>query len=278
MAVSMNQLDFPETDYAAITQSVHDQAVETVIAQMRADVSFPFTLETFAEMANYSPFHFARLFRQTVGSPPGEFLAALRFEKAKQLILRTDMSITDVCFEVGFSSLGTFSARFKHLVGLSPVELRTMPELLAERLADLDNLGMSKVARKRKGINLCGEVTSPRNDSGHLFIGLFPAAIPQSSPVSGNRIPGPGVFTLPNVPFGSYRLLAAMFPLSADPLDHLLPGNRLQVGSDPKPVVVSPDEPPRLLSLELRTAQPTDPPILTALAPMVLGLKSSLSA
>jgi AraC-like DNA-binding protein len=252
------------------TRADHEFAVETVIASMRADVSYPYTLDTFAEMANYSPYHFARLFRDTVGIPPGEFLAALRFDRAKELILRTDASITDICFDIGFSSLGTFSARFKHLVGLSPNELRTMPEWLAPRLPALANPEREKPIGT--GVAMDGQVTAPVPASGHLYIGLFPAAIPQSKPVSGTRTAGPGPFTLRDIPPGAYRLMAALFPVSNDPLVHLLPGSSLLVGVDPRPVVAIPNTRHRPLHIALRPLAPTDPPILTALAPMALSL------
>lgn len=259
-----------ESPFATQTRSDHDFAVETVIGQMRADVSYPFTLDIFAEMANYSPFHFARLFRQTIGVPPGEFLAALRFERAKHLILRTEANITDICFDVGFSSLGTFSARFKHLVGISPAELRTMPEQLASRLPDLGPCLRS--APTGTGFVVSGTVTSPMPCAGHLFIGLFPTAIPQSAPVAGTVMAGPGPFVLHDVRPGTYRLLAALFPPGDDPFTHLLPGDSLQVGADPWPVVVSPDVDSRPLHAELRRPSPTDPPILSALAPKVLNI------
>lgn len=252
------------------TRADHEFAVETVIGSMRADVGYPYTLDTFAEMANYSPFHFARMFRNMVGIPPGEFLAALRFDRAKELILRTDQSITDICFEVGFSSLGTFSSRFKHLVGVSPNDLRTMPEWLAARLPELANAEPAKPVGD--GATMGGLVTSAVPATGHLYIGLFPAAIPQSKPVSGTRTSGPGPFTLHDVPPGAYRLMAALFPNSSDPLVHLLPGTSLLVGVDPRPVVVIPNTVHRELHLRLRPLSPTDPPILTALAPMALSL------
>lgn len=260
------------------TQADHGFAVETVIGQMRADVSYPYTLDAFAEMANYSPFHFARLFRNRVGIPPGEFLAALRFERAKELILRTDQSITDICFDVGFSSLGTFSTRFKHLVGLSPNDLRSMPEWLAPRLPALAEPERPKPLGP--GISMDGHITSlvPVPAAGHLYIGLFPAAIPQSMPISGTRTTGPGPFTLHDIPPGTYRLMAALFPASDDPLVHLLPGSSLLVGVAPRPVEATRDADHRPLHLALRPLAPTDPPILTALAPIALRRQGELMA
>lgn len=270
MVTLIRNPELVESSFATQTRCDHDFAVDTVIGQMRADVSYPFTLDIFAEMANYSPFHFARLFRQSIGVPPGEFLAALRFERAKQLILRTDASITDICFDVGFSSLGTFSARFKHLVGIGPAELRAMPELLASRLPGLGPCTQS--APTGTGFVVTGTVTAPVPCAGHLFIGLFATAIPQSAPVAGTLTAGPGPFVLHGVPAGTWRLLAALFPLGDDPFTHLLPGDSLRVGADPWPVVVSPDVDPRPLHVELRRPSPTDPPILSALAPKVLNM------
>ncbi len=261
------------SSYGAQTRADHEFAVETVIGSMRADVSYPYTLDIFAEMANYSPFHFARMFRDAVGIPPGEFLAAIRFERAKELILRTDSSITDICFDVGFSSLGTFSARFKHLVGIGPAELRAMPEWLSDRLPALANPEPPKPAGT--GVAMGGHVTSLLPATGHLYIGLFPAAIPQSMPVSGTRTAGPGPFALNDIPPGAYRLMAALFPNSPDPLVHLLPGSSLLVAIDPRPVVAIPNTHHRRLHLELRPLAPTDPPILTALAPIALNLQAN---
>lgn len=253
-------------------QEGHGRAVEHVVREMRANLNLPYTLDDFAEMANYSPFHFARLFRTVVGVPPGEFLAALRFERAKQLILTTEGSITEICFDVGFSSLGTFSSRFKYLVGRSPAELRTMPERLHYHLGGLEPC-LANGARSAGGNVVRGSILSTQPRKGHVFIGLFPTAIPQSSPVAGTLTGGPGPFRLTGVKPGTYRLLAAQFPLGDDPLAHLLPGSsQLLCGADPAPVVVHRDGTCRPLRLELRLPNVLDPPILSALAPAVLGL------
>jgi AraC family transcriptional regulator len=269
--VTIIQRHSPRPPEFTPVQQGHNLAVERVISTMRDDVSYPYTLDTFAEIANYSPYHFARMFRSVVGVPPGEFLAALRFEQAKHLILHTDASITEICMEVGFASLGTFSARFKQLVGRSPAELRELPEALSDRLPQLTPcLGQRQV--RTGGQTLHGTILSTAPRKGHLFVGLFPSAIPQAAPVAGTLVGGPGPFRVANVPQGTYRILAAQFPFGVDPLVHLLPDASLLVGSDLRPITVAAGTPPRLARVELRPRVPTDPPILTVLAPSLLGL------
>jgi transcriptional regulator GlxA family with amidase domain len=65
-----------------------------------------------------------RTFREAFGETPKEFHTRLRLERAKHLLTFTPRSVTDVCFDVGFSSLGTFSTLFKRQVGLSPKDFR----------------------------------------------------------------------------------------------------------------------------------------------------------
>ena len=77
-----------------------------------------------AEEAGLSPWYLLRSFRATFGETPKEFLTRLRLEQAKHLLTVTDRPVTEVCFDVGFSSLGTFSLLFKRHVGLSPREYR----------------------------------------------------------------------------------------------------------------------------------------------------------
>lgn len=82
------------------------------------------TLEQAAQYAHSSPFHFHRLFTRAFGQTPHEFLTHLRIDEAKRLLAQENDSVTDVCFTVGYSSLGTFSSRFRALVGQSPSEYR----------------------------------------------------------------------------------------------------------------------------------------------------------
>src|SRR5213080_3436753 len=107
-----------------VTHAAHTQAVERVIQTMHTQLHEVLTLEDLASVACLSPSHFTRVFRRLIGIPPGEFLSALRLQAARRLLLTTSLSVTDICFEVGYNSIGSFTSRFTHLVGLSPRLLR----------------------------------------------------------------------------------------------------------------------------------------------------------
>ena|ERR1700732_217646 len=82
------------------------------------------TLEKAAREACLSPFHFNRLFAQAFRETPHEFITRMRIEEAKKLLLSENHSVTDICFDVGYQSLGSFSVRFRTLTGLSPAAFR----------------------------------------------------------------------------------------------------------------------------------------------------------
>src|SRR5581483_7180196 len=81
-------------------------------------------LEFAAREACLSPFHFQRLFVRAFGESPHSFLTRRRMERAKQLLLEGHLPVTDVCLEVGYTSMGTFSSRFSALTGQSPTQFR----------------------------------------------------------------------------------------------------------------------------------------------------------
>ncbi len=80
----------------------------------------PLDVESLARGAHMSAGHLSREFRRAYGEPPYTYLMTRRIERAMALLRRGDMSVTEVCFAVGCSSLGTFSTRFTELVGVSP--------------------------------------------------------------------------------------------------------------------------------------------------------------
>jgi AraC-like DNA-binding protein len=77
-------------------------------------------LDQLAALAGISKFHFQRTFKATYGISPAEYLSRRRLERAQDLLRATNLTVTEVCHAVGFSSLGSFSARFRELVGESP--------------------------------------------------------------------------------------------------------------------------------------------------------------
>lgn len=91
---------------------------------MRYAYGRPVALPDVAARANLSAFHFLRVYKRAYGETPHEFLTRLRIERAKTLLARGSHNVTEACFEVGFSSLGSFSSLFAGRVGLSPSEYR----------------------------------------------------------------------------------------------------------------------------------------------------------
>jgi AraC-like DNA-binding protein len=84
------------------------------------DHALPLDVEALARGAHMSAGHLSREFRRAYGESPYAYLMTRRIERAMALLRRGDLSVTDVCFAVGCSSLGTFSTRFTELVGMSP--------------------------------------------------------------------------------------------------------------------------------------------------------------
>ena len=91
---------------------------------MDRDYARPLDVPAMARAALMSPAHFSRQFRAAYGETPYGYLMTRRIERAKALLRRGDRSVTDVCLEVGCTSLGSFSARFTELVGETPSAYR----------------------------------------------------------------------------------------------------------------------------------------------------------
>lgn len=82
--------------------------------------SEPLDLDTLAGIAGLSKYHFLRLFRATYDRTPAAYLSERRVERAQDLLRTSNLSVTEVCFAVGFSSVGSFSSRFRDLTGETP--------------------------------------------------------------------------------------------------------------------------------------------------------------
>lgn len=84
----------------------------------------PLDVEALARAANMSAGHLSREFRRAYGESPYSYLMTRRIERAMTMLRHTDLSVTEICFAVGCSSLGTFSTRFTQLVGVPPSAYR----------------------------------------------------------------------------------------------------------------------------------------------------------
>ncbi len=84
----------------------------------------PLDIPALARIAGVSEFHFIRSFRATFGETPHRYLQRRRVERSMFLLRETSRSVTDICFEVGFGSLGTFSRTFCQIVGDTPTAYR----------------------------------------------------------------------------------------------------------------------------------------------------------
>jgi AraC-like DNA-binding protein len=88
------------------------------------DYAQPVAIPALAAGAGYSREHFIRAFRSAYGETPGRYRTRRRIERACELLRSANLTVTEICFLVGFSSLGTFSARFAEETGMSPTRYR----------------------------------------------------------------------------------------------------------------------------------------------------------
>ncbi|MGH3503433.1 MAG: helix-turn-helix transcriptional regulator [Nocardioidaceae bacterium] len=110
---------------------------------MDREYARPLDVEALARGVQVSAGHLSREFRRAYGEPPYAYLMTRRIERAMALLRRGDLSVTEACFEVGCSSLGTFSTRFTELVGVPPSVYRReamrategMPPRVAKQVA-----------------------------------------------------------------------------------------------------------------------------------------------
>jgi AraC family transcriptional regulator len=244
------------------------EAVERVISVMRERWYEPLSLRDMAKIALLSPYHFNRVFRLVTGVTPCRFLSALRMEAAKRLLVTTQFTVSDICFGVGFNSLGSFTRDFRNLVGLPPSSFRRLSHYntvcCPESLRDLDADPCRDIAA---GDVLPGQIYAPDDFTGVVFVGIFTAPIPQGRPVACTLLSAPGAYRIAHVPDGEYYLFAAAFPKSEEPLAYLLPDQTsLYVGAGHDRLhVVDGDMVGDATDVKLRPLRSTDPPILIAL-------------
>lgn len=258
------------------------EAIDRVIGTMRQCLDEPLTLQDMATIAQLSPSHFNRSFRNLVGIPPVKFQAALRMQAAKRLLVTTDISVTEICFMVGYNSVGTFTTSFTELVGLSPSQLRTLTRLPCMEYARSFEPGMfCDEATSLSGATVQGAVTTPKLFRGLILAGLFDTPLPEHRPVACTIVSEARSYQIHHVPRGTYHLLVAAFNPASGELAELLQDTPVLVGTATATIATSASRAPINVNVRLRPAQSIDPPILVALSSLlhqrVKQLKGSLS-
>jgi AraC-like DNA-binding protein len=109
-----------------VTRAVEELNRRMLRARDAIDRAYAQTLDipSLAQVAHVSEAHFIRTFRATFGETPHRYLQRRRVERAMFMLRETGRSITDICLEVGFTSLGTFSRTFSEIVGVNPTDYR----------------------------------------------------------------------------------------------------------------------------------------------------------
>jgi AraC-like DNA-binding protein len=244
---------------------VQDPVVRAT-ALIRERFAEPLTLDDIAEAAIMSKFHFSRLFRQTTGISPGRFLTAVRLHEAKELLLTSSISVVDISYLIGYTSLGTFTTRFTECVGVSPGKFRRLAEI-----GLLKSITASGTAPGRPSGSIAGSVrVDPETTSGPIFVGIFDRPLPQGRPSACLVVPGIGQWLIDPVPEGTWFVLAVSLHLAAT---HCPPRSRIH-----HPVLVGAGGPIHVrpgslcsVDLKLHAPRPIDPPILLNL-PLLLNL------
>ena len=137
--------------HGASTQHLRDLArLRRVRDRIDREYERPLDVEALARGVHMSAGHLSREFRLAYGESPYSYLMTRRIERAMALLRRGDLSVTEVCFAVGCSSLGTFSSRFTELVGMPPSTYRRHEARATEGMAPCVAKQVTRPIRKRE--------------------------------------------------------------------------------------------------------------------------------
>ncbi len=240
--------------------------IDAAIAYIHQHIYDPLPLSRLANYVAYSPFHFTRIFKERIGLSPLYYISSLRLQKAKDLLLRTNLSVRDIGMEIGQQSLGTFTTRFAGRVGLSPAHFRNSAQHADDPIRSLRALDdwstwiptFSNLAR------IEGTIDAAVPFEGVVLIGLFAKPIPEGYPLYGTLLSSLGEFRFSDVQPGTYYLMATSVPWGMQSMDFLLPHHTLRTRSK-IPIVVGPDFLVPHQRITLHAPRPDDPPILISL-------------
>lgn len=243
------------------------RAVLRSIGTMRDDLGYEHSLRSLARSAWLSPFHFHRIFQKVTDSTPARFLAAWRMAEAKRLLVYSQASVTDICMQIGYSSLGTFTSQFTRMVGVSPGRFRRLVGAAADRPFQDVLAGLAARAAPPARPQVTVTVSDGPEEPALAAVGMFVSGIPQRRPVACAVLPAPGSGVLGDLPDGEYHPLAMCFPADVTIGEAVATAepDRSFVAAGDRPVVVAGGRAdPASVQLRLRPRRDTDPPLVLA--------------
>jgi hypothetical protein len=190
------------------------------------------------------------------GTSPRRFLSAVRLHKAKNLLLETSTTVTNISYDVGYNSLGSFISRFTKSVGISPARYRT----LSQSGIPVVSTPSPRDPRRRESVH--GSLRLPRTDVPiRVYVGAFESMIAQGRPIACDILDTPRAYRLAGVPDGEWFIRAiAVATSNIDPR----PWHRQPLFvSRQTPVTVS--GAPAVVHVDMRPVCPVDLPVLLAL-------------
>lgn len=253
---------------------MRDSSLCEFIRRMRAEPAAEFQTKEAAADFDVTPFVFIRAFKKLTGLSPQRFRAALRIELAKRLLVDTDRPVTEISFDAGYNSLGTFVRTFTLLVGISPTQLRR----LSRGAAPDDLFGNLSAISARQGTTFVSASLEAPPPGKLLAAGLFPQGMPSGLPYDGCIVdPTAPEFRLvwPEGRRRAYLLAAAVEAFS---LHDAWAGRlgALDVCKISLPTPPLPDGGTRI-RLRLRPLAGSDPPFLTPV-PLLILLQSRMES
>lgn len=240
--------------------------IDAAIAYIHQHIYEPLPLSRLAGHVAYSPYHFTRIFKERMGLPPLYYVSSLRLQKAKDLLLRTHLTVRDVGLAIGQQSLGTFTTRFTGRVGVTPSDFRNSAQQADDHLRSLQNLTDWRPARPSVNqlTRIEGTIRATVPFEGVILIGLFAKPIPEGLPPYGTVLSALGDFHFTGVKPGIYYLMATSVSWGMQAVDFLLPHTTLRTRSK-EPIIVGADSAVPHQQVTLHPPRPDDPPILISL-------------
>jgi AraC family transcriptional regulator len=247
-------------------------AVQRSVETMREDLGGEHSLRSLARSAWLSPFHFHRIFMKVTDTTPARFLAAWRMAEAKRMLAHSSASVTDICMQMGYSSLGTFTSQFTRTVGMPPGRFRRLLDAQPDRPFNdlLRDLGQSWAVPSAPQLSVTvtgGPMAVP------AVVGLFRTGIPQERPTACAFVDVPGRAVLAGISEGPHYPLVMSFDESVTVVEAVAGGDldRCYVGAgDVTSALAIREATDSTVGVKLRGRRATDPPIVLAL-PLLLA-------